>query len=447
MGDSAAIKPVAKRDRIEVIDILRGVAILGILHLNMPYNVGDEYLPILFPESFGATGADHYVRVFMDIFTSGTFRAMLEILFAAGLMMMTARAMTPDGPVGVADVWFRRNLWLMGFALFNWIVLSYFGDVLFTYAAAAILLFPFRKLSVRWLLVIVAGFLLWTGVDRYRSHIERLEDRATVAEARQTLADGGMVDETATELLEEQEKRDRRELPEKFQERVDKSEELQQSGIAYLTTGYTQFLWIWGDGTLFRWARLSFFAMLFGLVLYKVGFTQGAIASKAYLAIAIGGYGVGWTLRYFDLQFGLAEQPSPYFIFSEVPRMMLAMAHISALHLLYRSGLGGLLVRTLGQVGRVAFSVYLMQSFIMIYIMAAPWGLDLSGKLTWSSSLIYSAIIMALQIPLAMWWLKHFRFGPLEWAWRSLTHWQVQPMRLDREAEGKPPCGPQPTAA
>lgn len=104
MSDALKIGPVARRDRIEVIDILRGVAILGILHLNMPYHVGDEFVPWMYPERFASGPTDLFVHYLMEIFTSGTFRGMLQILFAAGLMMMTARAMKPEGPVGIADV-------------------------------------------------------------------------------------------------------------------------------------------------------------------------------------------------------------------------------------------------------------------------------------------------------------------------------------------------------
>ena len=269
----------------------------------------------------------------------------------------------------------------MAFGLFNWIALSYFGDVLLIYAAAAILLFPFRLLSIRWLLCIFAAFLVWKGAEGYESHVEKIDEIIAVDEAREAKANGASLSEEEEALLEKFDARDRMVLPEKFQEEFERSAALHEGGITFFQTGYFHFRSIWESGELWNWAVDSFFAMILGLALFKMGFTQGSLASRTYLLVMLFGYGIGWALRIYDLQFDIAKEPSPVRIIAEVPRMLISMGHIAVLHLLYKSRAGNWLVRTLGQVGRMAFSAYLIQSFVMVYVIAAPWGFNLYQKI------------------------------------------------------------------
>ena len=153
MTDTSLV-PVARRDRIDVLDILRGVAILGIFYMNIPFmgqNVGMQDNDI---RSIGWTGADQAVWSLISIIAEGTQRGLLEMLFGAGMMVLAARAMEPDGPIAVADLYLRRNLWLLAFGLFDVFVLGWVGDILHTYAIAALFLFPFRTLKPRTLIVI-----------------------------------------------------------------------------------------------------------------------------------------------------------------------------------------------------------------------------------------------------------------------------------------------------
>ena len=82
----------------------------------------------------------------------------------------------------------------------------------------------------------------------------------------------------------------------------------------------------------------------------------------------------------------------------------------------------------LAAVGRMALSNYLLQSLICTTIFYS-YGLALFGKVRPSLGLLLTITIFLIQIPLSVWWLRRFRFGPLEWLWRSLTYWQRQPLR------------------
>jgi uncharacterized protein len=87
----------------------------------------------------------------------------------------------------------------------------------------------------------------------------------------------------------------------------------------------------------------------------------------------------------------------------------------------------------LAAVGRMALSNYLLHSLICTTIFYG-YGLALFGKVRPSLDLLLIIIIFLIQIPLSVWWLRRFRFGPVEWLWRSLTYWQLQAMRVSRKA-------------
>ena len=83
----------------------------------------------------------------------------------------------------------------------------------------------------------------------------------------------------------------------------------------------------------------------------------------------------------------------------------------------------------LATVGRMALSNYLLQSLICTMIFYS-YGLALFCKVRPSLGLLFTIVIFLVQIPLSVWWLRRFQFGPIEWLWRSLTYWQRQPMRV-----------------
>ena len=107
---AAGLAPVAARARIDVLDILRGIAILGIFYMNIPFMGQAPFAFFADVRSIGWTGADQITWSVTEVLLEGTQRCLLEFLFGAGMMVLTARAMVPDGPVAIADLYLRRNL-------------------------------------------------------------------------------------------------------------------------------------------------------------------------------------------------------------------------------------------------------------------------------------------------------------------------------------------------
>ncbi|MEM6858747.1 MAG: DUF418 domain-containing protein [Pseudomonadota bacterium] len=449
MTDTVKIGPVERADRIEVIDVMRGVAILGILHLNMPLALNPAFEVFSDIRIIGWGPLDQWAWMGQHIFTEGTMRGLLQLLLGVGLMLLASKAMSAKGPVGVADVWYRRNLWLLVFGAFNGMVLLWPGDILFPYALAAIFIFPFRLLRARWLFAIGLAFLAWTVIAGVQKYEEAADFVAGVEEARVVEQAGEELSQTQSAALAEWDRR----LVEQngnpfFAKESPRLRKAQAEPLSYIEKFSQEWFGLFKVGQIQEWVIYSFFIMLIGMALYKVGFVQGALSTRLYLAVMVSGYAFGWGIRYWEAQALLTFEPlpNPADPFGDIPRLAIAIAHIALVNVLMRTRAARALGASLGAVGKIAFTIYLTQSFILTYIVAAPWGLSLYGDVGWFQVVWMSALIMALQTVLAMWWLSRFRFGPLEWLWRSLTHWQRQPMRLSQD-ERVQPAGYGPQAA
>src|SRR5436190_16228123 len=144
MTDTDPLRRVAKTERIVALDVLRGFAILAILMMNIPFMgsyVAENSYDL---RNISWTAGDQFAWRAISTLFDGTQRGLLELLFGAGIMIMTRAAMRPDGPVAVADLHFRRNIWLIIFGAFQALVLMWPGDILLPYGVVAIFAFPAR---------------------------------------------------------------------------------------------------------------------------------------------------------------------------------------------------------------------------------------------------------------------------------------------------------------
>ena len=105
-----------------------------------------------------------------------------------------------------------------------------------------------------------------------------------------------------------------------------------------------------------------------------------------------------------------------------------SVGYAAALIHIVKRGAFTALRRALAAVGQMAFSNYLFQS-VVTSILFLGWGVGLAGRFDYAAQLLIVAAIWAIQLALSPLWLRHYRFGPAEWIWRSLTYWQRQPLR------------------
>ncbi len=185
-------QPISQSERITVLDSLRGIAILGILLMNIPlFSLPG---PIGFdPTLRGETGLNYYIWYAVWWFFDGTQRAFFSLLFGAGVLLFISRQEKRVSGLDPADYFFRRQLWLMVFSFFDVYVLLWNGDILFDYACFGMIVFTFRKLSPK-ALYIAAGICLLLMLARENRDL--YADKATIHKGEAIAA----IDTTATKL-------------------------------------------------------------------------------------------------------------------------------------------------------------------------------------------------------------------------------------------------------
>src|SRR6185295_4344348 len=143
-------RPVAASERIKTIDVIRGVALLGILMMNIPgFGIHGSIFRAITRGSHNTT--DFYTLGAISIFFSGTMRGLFSMLFGAGMILFMVNKKQTPGGVTVAEYYYRRLLWLVLFGVINAYIFLWWGDILFFYGLCGMLLFPFRKLRPQWL--------------------------------------------------------------------------------------------------------------------------------------------------------------------------------------------------------------------------------------------------------------------------------------------------------
>lgn len=422
-GEEAA--PTASR--IEALDFVRGVALCGILLMNITgFGLPDAYTnPV---NAGGATGANLWAWIVTQIWFEGTQRALFSMLFGASVILFTSR-LEAAGRTDAADLYMRRNLWLVGFGFVNAFPLLWFGDILYAYGIIALFVFAFRNLSVKWLLAIGIGALIfnaaWNAYDT-RQVLVRHEAFAATQTAR---ADGGALTPAQQEAVNA--------WAEARSEFKSSPEEIEDA-VSARTSGYwpafvrTATL----NGWFQTWFLYRYFFDMFGMMLLGMGlFRMGVLTLERraglYWAMLASGYGVGLTVNLLETRWIMDHQFSAV-AFAEanvsydLGRLAMTIGHLGALLLFVRSGTLGWLRRAFAAVGRMAVTNYLAHSAICAILFI---GLGWYNQLERFQLYYVVFAIWAAQLVISPLWLSRYRFGPVEWLWRSLTYWKRQPMR------------------
>ena len=434
MAESITLAPVRGRERIDVIDILRGFAILGIFYINLPARGGP--LSALFGDvrSMGWSPADQSTWLFMETYLEGTQRCLLEFLFGAGLMVTAAKAMEPGGPVAIADLYIRRNLWLLAFGLIDIFILCWMGDILHIYALCALALFPFRKLRVRWLVTLGLSFSVLISVFGAVEYVSRSELQETYQVAAAKQAQGKPLSKDENEAVKQwNEKVKSIAEPDPVVKKLTEDEVKARSGSVLDYAGFliSTYVMIVGKGSLLGGIIEAFTTMLLGIALWKVGFIQGKRSTRDYVIALVVAYGFGLTARYVGglERMAFAPIPKTLWLTAEPARIAVTLGHVALINLLMRAAAGRKLLQPLKAAGQVAFSIYFLQQIIGIWVLYSPIGLHLPSGRGWATMAIEASIVLGLLLVAANLWTRHFASGPFEWVWRSLSYCRKQPFR------------------
>jgi uncharacterized protein len=184
----------------------------------------------------------------------------------------------------------------------------------------------------------------------------------------------------------------------------------------------------------FHYSNLDLFSMMFiGMGLFKLGVFSGKRSVGFYAAMALAGYAIGISFNAYTAfvrvksSFDLVVNAYSGITY-DIGRLSIALAHVAAMMLLYKAGKLTWLLNRLAAVGQMALTNYLTHSVVCSTIFCG-YGFAMYGRLERYQLYYVVAGIWIFQMIVSPIWLRHFHFGPAEWAWRSLTYWKKQPMR------------------
>jgi uncharacterized protein len=442
------IERIGGTERIASLDVLRGIAILFILFMNIPWM--GYYGPIVRdPRLVSWTAFDQQGFAFM-IMLSGTQRGLLELLFGAGIMIMARRAMSPDGPVAVADLHYRRNLLLMVLGLFNALVLFWGGDILLPYGMTALMLFQFRMWGVRAKLVLAALLLLvpvgWGASD----YAQRNQARVAAAQVASATAAHRAVDRELKTKAAEWDKAVQGTIP--VERNVEKQKAMAKVHAARMAPFRDYALGAWSDWT-FLYQPSIFFPTLFeiagtmilGMALFQLGVIQGRARRRTYALLLVAGYGIGGALRVAGLNeiFAFTPEPKLRWLTDDVARIGITLGHVGLIQLALLSAAGRLLLAPFQAAGRMPLTTYLFTSFLTMWVLFPGFALGLHGRWGFGGLMTCAAVIIFAEVVATNLWMRWYETGPMEWIWKSLAYGRRMPFRRrPGEAELPPAAVP-----
>jgi uncharacterized protein len=405
---SESPQPVAEKERIVSIDVLRGFALLGILPMNIQYfsMISAAYWN---PTAYGDLhGANFWVWLLSHVLADEKFMTIFSMLFGAGILLMTSHVEAAGKPS--AALHYRRMGWLILFGLAH-AYLLWSGDILVAYGMCGLLVYLCRRFRPRTLLVMgvlaiavasasMMAYGLWSqhwSSGQLQAAREQLWMPTPAMSAKEIAAYRG--NWTAQMSF-----------------RVPDS--LQMETVFFVAF------------TFWRVTGL----MLVGMALFKLG-VLGAkkppsrywtmIAFGLLIGVPITLYGTyrdfatGWDFHY-SFFYGMQ--------FNYWASLLVSLGWVGAIMLASNATALVSLTRRLAAVGRMAFTNYIMHTVVCTTLFYGH-GLGLIGKMSRVEQFAIVLVIWAVQLVVSPIWLRYFLFGPLEWLWRSLTYLQWEPLR------------------
>lgn len=399
--------PGTTQPRLATLDLIRGVAILGILAINIAGFSGPMVTATTPNLLAPARPIDEAAFALSFIFFEGKMRALFTLLFGAGLVLFWERteAAGRDGDV----LQMRRLAWLLMFGFLHYVFL-WWGDILFLYAACGMIALLMRPLDDR--------MLLWIALSLYYGwHIWGMVEAAPAIHA-ETAVRRHLATPTDLDLLAGRLAPVRQWALQELHEATLPYLELVR--IKIVDRPFWQIQMITG-----AWSE-TLPLMLIGMVLYRQGFFDGRMARWRVRDIALACTFAGFVLTGLFLGWAWSRHFPPVAMDAAIV-WGLAMPHV-----LGGIGYAGLIVlaaprlarssfgRRLAAAGQMAFSNYALTSLAMTFTFYG-WGLGLYGHIAPASQWLFVIGGWAMMLAWSTPWLARFRRGPLEWAWRSLV--------------------------
>ena len=396
---ATALEPVAPSERIQALDLLRGWAMFGVLwsNLNDWYGTAEE-----------TTRFDRILSFSQEWLIESRFYTLLCFLFGIGFGIQLMRA--AERGKSVQRTYLRRSAALLGIGLIHGLLI-WKGDILTLYALVAFALVLFRDATPRQQLAWAVGVALfssevitrvrWLAGQRYMVPLQPM-----------TTANWIYGHGTYGQLA---------------QQRV-----------------YDFADW-WG-----RWGMVTYFSVLAmflaGVWAIRSGFAARLFDDRRttlrFLAGCVLVALVGYAMEVYGAHYlspGRPVEPTTRavmlgwrrFVFHVLDWSVEAvgLAYAALILLLFQTRRGARILAPLAATGRMALTTYLTQSVVCTTLFYS-YGFRLIGRVRYTGMFVITVTLFAVQMAISVWWLKRYRFGPVEWVWRTLTYGHAPAMRI-----------------
>jgi len=381
LNATSAMQPVSQNERILALDVMRGFALIGVLLAYALWNLGN-------PPEESYSQINVVLNTVLTALVDTKAYTLFAFLFGLGFSIQLQRAETRG--LSIVPVYCRRLFGLLLIGLAHALLLRN-GDILVPYAVMGLFLLVFRRASNNTLLLAGIIGVLYPYFAR-----------------------------SAWDLTG---------IP--FPQRPE------IEGASYLAEN---FAWVryWYSTAITSWpASLPMF--FFGLYMGRRHFFENiGVHAKKLGRVLVAGLGISalayalrmlLLMRWINSSAEFGPRLSLGLLWS-IHAWGLAAFYASALLLLLESRRSKQWLAPLTAVERMALTNYLSQALIIVPLCIE---LNLFGRVTPSLGLLLALAVWSIQVPASVWWLKHFRFGPAEWLWRSLTYGRLQSMQAARE--------------
>ncbi|MBP7556314.1 MAG: DUF418 domain-containing protein [Chitinophagaceae bacterium] len=391
-------EPSASTHRLLHLDAWRGIAIAGILLVNI-YAFGLPYATLNNPYLLApAKKADAYNWLLTSVLLDGSFRAILSFLFGAGLMLWQEKL--PNGQGG--QLFFRRMSILLLLGLCHAYLLLWFWDILFMYAVCGMLLFTVRKWPVSRLVCLALLCVFIADLNSNR----KLFDNKTAIQLQGRLNSATpnpeLPRELNTQLLRAQSEREIMDKTTSFSrlyhQQVQRAWQVQTADFPGF---YVWDILVW---------------IILGIIFYKMKWLTGHIPPKLYKGLFMAGV-AGVYLCWQRVQPAWQNNFDPIatiedtrWQYYELARTLRSLGLLGLLIWIWQSGRGKGLWLLFAPLGRLSLSNYLVQSLVCAVLFYYT-GFGLFGRLSRMQLLLTALIILALQLMISHWWLKKYGVG------------------------------------
>lgn len=397
------LSPISAKERMETLDILRGFALFGIILANIVWFIYPVYMqedPSFKNEwtSFW-NQADYTVKFLLSMFVDGKFVMLFSMLFGFGMVIMQERAAAKQ--LNFWGIYSRRLIALFIFgcihAYFIW-----FGDILTDYAILGLVLLLMHKLKPNALLII--------SVTLYGLLFVLLTLGALSSDSKMPMAMSGESRQLMNATIDAHQNGSIQELMDA--NLIERTFYTMRNGL------YVLYL---GNPIFYLFTNLPYLLMfLFGAAVAKKkwihrfeNYRKGFFIT--WLITLILGGTLSWILPF------LLENSSGAQTIQYVSSPFLTIFYAISLLFIYHTVKGKKVLQWLAFPGRMAFTNYIGQSIICTFLFG-PFAFGVYGKLHLTTAIIIAIVIFVLQTVISKMWLSKFRFGPLEYVWRSITY-------------------------